>query len=77
MWQRPFLPEDEAERQRRLDAQDFATASRSRWILLGGLVALALFVVLAIDGLPGTGVVVVPLGMGMIIGGGIEPLFNH
>lgn len=77
MWEGPFQAKDEAERQRRLDAQDFATATRSRWIVLGGLVALALFVVLAIDGLPGTGVVLVPIGLGMLIGGGIDLLFNH
>jgi hypothetical protein len=77
MWQLPFAPQDEAERQRRLDAQDIATASRSRWLLVGGVLALVAFAVLAIEGLPGTGVILVPIGLGMILGGGIELLLNH
>jgi hypothetical protein len=77
MWQRPFQAQDEDERQRRLDAQDFGESSYWRWVVLGGLLALAAFALLAVNGLPGTGVILVPMGLGMIIFGGLELLVSH
>jgi hypothetical protein len=41
-------------------------------IFIGGCLALLLFGILAIFGLPWSGVVLVPIGLGMILGSGIE-----
>jgi len=74
MWQQPFQARDEDERQARLDSQDFDDVRRWRWVFAGGVAALITFGVCAVEGLPGAGIVLVPLGLGMIIGAGIQLL---
>lgn len=72
MWQRPFLADNEEERQRRLDAEDFTDAAKWRWVVAGGVLCMVVFAILAMRGLPGTGVILVPLGLCMIIFGGMQ-----
>ena len=74
MWQAPFRPHDEAERQRRIEDEEFGDAAYWRWVFAGGLVALAAFVVFAAKGVPGAGVILVPIGLGMAIFGGLQAL---
>ena len=66
--------DDDAQRAARLEAQPEDTPLRSWSLFIGGWVAIAAFGVLALMGFPGSGLVLVPIGMGFIIGGGI-PLF--
>jgi hypothetical protein len=70
----PIVPQslDEAERWRRLDQQDFRKSRYWRFVFVGGWLVLALFGVLAFLGLPGSGLLLVPIGLGMIIGGGLQ-----
>jgi len=66
--------ESEAEREQRIEAQLGTNTLRSRLIVVGGIVALIAFAVCAATGFPGAGVILVPIGMGMLLGGGIELL---
>jgi hypothetical protein len=77
MWQSPFQAQDDDERQRRLDAQDFSDTRYWRRVVIGGVVALVAWVVLAFEGWPGTGVILVPIALGTIIFGGIQLLVNR
>ena len=72
--QNPFQAQDEDERQRRLDAQDFGQTRYWRWVVIGGVVALVAWVGLSVEGLPGTGVILVPIALGTIIFGGLQLL---
>jgi predicted phage tail protein len=69
--------EDESARMRRLIDEDDSDSPFWKWIFGGGCVALVAFAVLALAGWPGAGVVLVPIGLGMIIGGGIQLLLNR
>jgi len=76
----PGLPndaEDEMARERRLESRDFRKSRYWRWVFVGGWVVLAAFGILALVGLPGTGVVLVPVGMFMILGSGIQLLLDR
>jgi hypothetical protein len=75
--QRPFQPQDEAARQRQLDARDFGQSRYWRWVFVVGWLSLAAFAILAVKGLPGAGVILVPIGLGMIIGSGIQLLLER
>jgi hypothetical protein len=75
--QRPFQPQDETARQRQLDARDFGQSRYWRWVFVGGWLSLAAFAILAVKGLPGAGVILVPIGLGMIIGSGIQLLLDR
>ena len=76
----PGLPndsEDEMARERRLESRDFRKSRYWRWVFVGGWVVLAAFGILALVGLPGRGVVLVPVGMFMILGSGIQLLLDR
>jgi uncharacterized membrane protein HdeD (DUF308 family) len=76
----PGLPNplnDETEHERRLAGRDFTRSGYWRWVCIGGVVVLAVFGVLALAGLPGTGLILVPVGLFMIIGGGIQLLLER
>ena len=64
--------ESDAEREQRIEAQLGTNTTRSRLIVGGGILALIAFALCAANGLPGAGVILVPIGMGMLLGGGIE-----
>jgi hypothetical protein len=66
--------DDEAQRAKRLEAQSEESPLRSWTLFIGGWVALVAFGVLMLVGLPGAGLILVPIGIGLILGGGI-PLF--
>ena len=78
-----FLPgvpndaEDEAARERRLDERDFRSSRYWRWVFLGGFVVLAVWGSLWLAGWPGTGLVLVPIGLLMILGSGIQLLLER
>ena len=64
--------DDDAERSSRVEAGMGDGLRRSAIIVSGGCLALLLFGILAMFGLPGWGLILVPIGLGMILGGGIE-----
>ena len=71
----PF--DDDAKRQQRLEANLPISSRRSLAIIIGGCACLLAFAVAAAFGLPGAGVVLVPVGMLLLIGGGIELLLSR
>jgi hypothetical protein len=76
----PGLPndaEDEMARERRLESRDFGSSRYWRWVLVGGLVVLAAWGVCVLVGLPGMGLVLVPVGIFMILGSGIQLLLDR
>jgi len=76
----PGLPndaEDEMARERRLEARDFRSARQWRWIFAGGWVVLAAWGVCVLAGWPGTGLILVPVGIFMILGSGIQLLLER
>ncbi len=68
---------DAEQRLERLRVQERAERRGQLAILGGGVVLLVLFAVLAWFGYPGWGVLLVPIGLGMIIGMAIEMLFKR
>ena len=70
----PF--DDDAQRTARLEAH---VEGRTRWVIvvLAGLVVLGAWGVLSLAGQPGSGLVLVPIGLGMLIGGGIQLLVTR
>ena len=48
-----------------------------KWIFAAGWVVLVAFLVLWRLGWPGTGLVLVPIGMLLVLGGGIQLLLNR
>jgi hypothetical protein len=68
---------DESEHERRLAARDFGSSRKWRWVFVGGVLALVAFGVFAVLGFPGAGVILVPVGMGMILGSGIQLLLDR
>jgi len=76
----PGIPndaDDETARERRLESRDFGKSRYWRWVFAGGWVVLAAFGVCLLVGLPGAGVVLVPVGLFMIIGSGIQLLLER
>ncbi len=69
--------ETEAQRDARIEAQLGSNTTRSKVIVIGGIVALLAFAICAFNGLPGAGVILVPIGMGMLLGGGLELLLGR
>ncbi len=69
--------ETDAEREQRIEAELDSYTTRSRIIFAGGIVALLAFAACAVMGLPGAGVILVPIGMGMLLGSGIELLLGR
>jgi hypothetical protein len=66
----PF--DDDAQRHGRLDAQVETGRRWWRLVFVGGCAVVAAWAVLAVTGLPGTGIVLLPIGVGMILGSGIQ-----
>ena len=66
----PF--DDDAQRTQRLEAHTDVSSRRGLLVFIGGWIVLVAFGLLALMGLPGTGVVLVPIGLIMILGSGIE-----
>jgi hypothetical protein len=69
--------DDDAQRQARADANLPISSRRAAAILIAGCLALVAWGVLILLGYPGTGVELVPIGMLLIIGGGIELLLSR
>jgi len=66
----PGLPnplENEDEKVRRLESRDFRPSRYWRGVFIAGFVVLLAFAILAFKGLPGSGVILVPIGLGMVI----------
>ncbi len=66
----PF--EDDESRLARVEAHVATGGRRKRVLILGGVVALALWGGLVVAGYPGTGLVLVPIGIFMILGSFLE-----
>ncbi len=66
----PF--DDDAQRLSRLEAQIDTSKWRRRWVLVAGAITLVVWVVLAFVGLPGTGLVLVPIGILLILGSALD-----
>ena len=56
----------------RIESRLGTSPMRSKLILGGGILALLAFAGCALMGLPGAGVVLVPIGLGMLLGGSLE-----
>jgi hypothetical protein len=70
--------DDEDRRRERVEAQlEQTTSRRSLVIFVGGWIILGVFGLLVWSGLPGSGVLLVPIGLGMILGGGLELVLGH
>src|SRR5229473_7362072 len=70
----PLLPpaRDESERWSRIDRADFGEKRYWYIVFFGGWLVLAAFGILILVGLPGSGLVLVPIGVGMILGSAIQ-----
>lgn len=75
----PVMPpaRDEEERWRRVEGMDFEKTRYWYVVFVGGWLVLTLFGVLAMMGLPGSGLALVPIGIGMIIGSGVQLLVDR
>ncbi|MBV9357739.1 MAG: hypothetical protein JO023_19680 [Chloroflexi bacterium] len=60
-----------------LNARDFSRSRRWVLVLAAGVALLIVFRILAALGLPGTGLLLVPIGLGMAIDAGIELLLER
>ncbi|HLZ28536.1 MAG TPA: hypothetical protein VKV73_14580 [Chloroflexota bacterium] len=70
--------DDDTQRMAQVEARlDTRPPWRSALLVVGGCAAIALFGALAWAGLPGSGLILVPIGLGMILGGGIEWVLGH
>lgn len=68
---------DERERQEIVARNVRSEQRRSLALVIGGFVVLACLLPAALAGLPGLGIVIVPTGLFMVIGGGIQLLFER
>ena len=71
----PF--DDDTSRQQRLEANLPISSRRALAIVIGGCACLIAFAVAAAFGFPGAGAALVPLGIMLLIGGGIELLLSR
>jgi predicted phage tail protein len=71
----PF--DDDAKREARMEANLPTTPRRAIAIVAGGVAALIAFGILAAVGYPGTGAILVPFGVLMVLLGGIELLLSR
>jgi hypothetical protein len=71
------LDQDDSARMRRLIDQDDSDSPLWKWLFLSGWLVLAAFIVLAVTGWPGSGLVLVPIGLATIIASGIRLLLNR
>jgi hypothetical protein len=75
----PFGPldEDDSARMRHLINEDDSDSPFWKWIFIGGWLVLASYLVLALAGWPGIGLILVPIGIGMIMASGIQLLLSR
>jgi hypothetical protein len=69
--------QDDSARMRRLIDEDDSDSPFWKRIFIAGWIVLAAFGVLALAGWPGAGLILVPIGVGAIVGGGIQLLLNR
>lgn len=70
-------PREERERQT-IVARNVRSESRRSWALvIGGVVLLICMIPALLVGLPGLGIIIIPTGLFMVIGGGIQLLFER
>lgn len=70
-------PRDERERQE-IVARNVRGEQRRSWaLIIGGAILLACLLPAMLAGLPGLGIVIVPTGLFMMIGGAIQVLFER
>jgi hypothetical protein len=69
-------PDDSAHMRRLIDEDDSDSPFWQRVFVAGWLV-LAAFGILTVPGWPGSGLVLVPIAIGMLIGSGIQLLLNR
>ena len=70
-------PRDERERQEIVARNVRSEQRRSLALVIGGLLVLASLLPAILAGLPGLGIIIVPTGLFMVIGGGIQLLFER
>ena len=70
-------PRDERERQEIVARNVRSEQRRSRALVIGGALVLACMLPAVLAGLPGLGLVIIPTGLFMVIGGGIQLLFER
>lgn len=76
IWQQDN-PRDEHERQE-IAARNVRGEQRRSWaLIIGGTLLLACMLPAVLAGLPGLGILIVPTGLFMLIGGGIQLLFER
>jgi hypothetical protein len=71
----PFDSEDD--RRRMLNERDFGGSRRWVVVVAAGVALPVVFGILAVLGFPGAGLLLVPIGLGMVLGGGIQLLLDH
>ena len=69
--------DDDTQRMAQVEARLDTGSRRSVLLVVGGCSAIVAFAALALAGLPGSGLILVPIGLGMILGGGIELVLGH
>ena len=70
-------PRDERERQE-IVARNVRAERRRSWLLVaGGVIVLLGMLPAILAGLPGVGILIIPLGLFMLIGGAIQLLFER
>ena len=70
-------PREEHERQE-IVARNVRSEQRRSWALVvGGAVLLACMLPAALAGLPGLGLIIVPTGLFMVVGGAIQLIFER
>jgi hypothetical protein len=68
---------DDSTRMRRLIDEDDSDSPFWRWAFGAGWLVLSAFGILAFMGWPGSGLILVPIALGMIIASGIQLLLNR
>ena len=75
----PHVPnpfDDDAQRSQRVE-QHLDDSRRWRLVFFGGWLVLGIFGLLALLGYPGAGLVLVPIGAGMILGGAVQMFLDR
>lgn len=70
-------PRDERERQQIVERNVRSETRRSWTLIIGGGVLLASLLPAVLVGFPGLGILIVPTGLFMVIGGAIQLLFER
>ena len=70
-------PRDERQRQEIVARNVRSERRRSLALVAGGAILLAMMLPAILAGLPGLGLIIVPTGLFMVIGGGVQLLFER